>query len=212
MEHYASDEEQVEAIKTWLKANGGAIVTGLIVGLAVIFGWQYWNSYQISKAEQASIRFDALSQAIANDDMDAAKQYGQDLLNDDPDSSYAAIAALMLAKLAAKEGNNDKAAEHIQWVLEHAEQAELKTIARLRLVRILIAEGRLDDAETQLTEINNTHFSAEQQELRGDIYLARNDLAQARNAYQAARAVLANSDSATLLDIKLDNLAIAGQE
>ncbi len=42
------EHERGETVRAWLRQNGGSIVTGIAVGLALIFGWQW---YQRSKVE-----------------------------------------------------------------------------------------------------------------------------------------------------------------
>lgn len=212
MDPYASDEEQVEAIKKWLKTNGGAIITGVALGIAAILSWQYWNSYQLSQAEQASIRYDALSLAVASDDLVTARQQAEDLINDYANTTYAALSGLMLAKFAAQENNNKSAIDYLQWVLNNSDQDEIKTIARLRLARIFIAETRLNEAATILEQINDPNFTAEVEELRGDVYLERNEPSKSRSAYEAARAALGNSSARMFLDMKLDNLPAASSQ
>ena len=42
MDIHRTEEEQVEAIKTWWKANGTSVIVGVVLGVAVIFGVRYW--------------------------------------------------------------------------------------------------------------------------------------------------------------------------
>jgi predicted negative regulator of RcsB-dependent stress response len=51
--------------------------------------------------------------------------------------------------------------------------------------------------------VTSAHFSAELQELKGDLYLAGNESVKARAAYQAA---LETGNGSALLQMKLDNL------
>ena len=46
MAELLSEDEQVEAIKQWLKKNGPGIVAGIAIGLAAIGGWRWWQNYQ----------------------------------------------------------------------------------------------------------------------------------------------------------------------
>lgn len=205
-EHYVSDEEQVENIKNWLKTNGPAIVAGIVIGVAAIVGWQYWSAYRAGHAEQASLHYENLVQAVDGSDHAQARNQGQILIQEYPNTPYGALTGLMLARLAAEEGDLTTATEHLEWVIEHADLAELKDIARLRLARVLLAEDRLEETEAQLNQINNAHFIAQIEELRGDIYAARDQLAEARNAYQAALAASGSAGNTELLQVKLDNL------
>lgn len=212
MDPYVSEEEQVEAIKKWLKTNGGAIITGIAIGIAAILGWQYWNTYQLNKAEQASIRFDALSHAVEADDRATARQQAESLMDDYADTTYAALSALMLAKFATQENDNKSAIDYLQWVLKNTNQDEIKTITRLRLARVFIAEKRLDEAEALLQQISDPNFTAELEELQGDFYLARNEPTKSRSAYEAARTASGNNSAGTFLDMKLDNLPAASPQ
>ena len=44
MEVYDSEREQIEAMKKWWAQNGKAIITGLVLGLAALIGWQQWSA------------------------------------------------------------------------------------------------------------------------------------------------------------------------
>ena len=205
-EHYVSDDEQMEAIKRWWKDNGTGIIVGISLGLAGVLGWQYWTSYRAGQAEDASLQYDVMTAALQENDIPKAREQAQKLLEDYDNTAYAVLASLMLAKLAVDRDDNKAAAEHLEWVLDNADRDELKDITRLRLARILLAEERYDDAEAQLEQIENRNFIAEAEELRGDIYLARDDLAQARSAYEVARAAAGLTRGSSTLQLKLDNL------
>jgi predicted negative regulator of RcsB-dependent stress response len=41
---YETDDEKVEAIKKWWKDNGISVATGVVIGLAVVFGWRAWGN------------------------------------------------------------------------------------------------------------------------------------------------------------------------
>ncbi len=46
MEIYDTEEEQVEALKRWWKANGTAIIAGVVVAIAIVLSWKYWTNYK----------------------------------------------------------------------------------------------------------------------------------------------------------------------
>ena len=206
MDYYVSDDEQVEEIKKWWRDNAKAIIGGIAIGLAVVLGWQYWTAHRAARAERASAHYAALLQAVEKQDTALARQQGQVLLEDFPRSAYAVLASLELARLAVEAGDNAAAGQRLQWVIDHAGQTDIKDIARLRLVRVLLAENRYDDAAARLDEIDNQNLIAEREELRGDLYAARNEPAKARTAYQAALNAKAGNP---LVRLKLDNLPAA---
>ncbi len=204
MEQY-TDDERVEDLKKWWRDNGLSIIAGIVLGVAAIFGWRYWNTYRDTQAEQASLRYDAFIKAVEKPDNHQARQSGQALLADFPGSPYAALTALRLAKLAMDGGDNTTAIQQLQWVIDNTKLAELGDIARLRLARIWFVTDQLSDAKKLLDTVNTASLTMELEELRGDIYLAGNDTAKARAAYTAA---LAAGGANRILQIKLDNLAV----
>jgi predicted negative regulator of RcsB-dependent stress response len=205
VDHFASDDEQVEALKRWWKENGTGILVGIGIGVVGIFGWQYWNSYVAGQAEVASLHYDALRQALQSEDTAEVRKQADVLMDDYESSSYATLAALMLARLAVEGGDNGAAVGHLEWVLDQTDQVEIKDIARLRLARVLMAENKLDEARSQLAQVKTPSFSAEVEELRGDIHVALKQPAEARRAYEAAK-IASGLAGNRMLQMKLDNL------
>lgn len=206
MDYYVSDDEQVEEIKKWWRENAKSIIGGIAIGLAVVLGWQYWTAHKSTQAERASAHYAALLQAVEKQDTAQAQQQGQVLLEDFPRSAYTVLASLELARLAAEASDNATAGQRLHWIIDHAWQDDIKDIARLRLVRVLLAETRYDEAAARLNEIANPNLTAEREELRGDLYLARNEPAKARAAYESA---LGAKTANPLVQLKLDNLPAA---
>ncbi|MGD8619134.1 MAG: tetratricopeptide repeat protein, partial [Gammaproteobacteria bacterium] len=68
METHATEEQQLAAIKDWWKENGGSVVTGIVLGLAVLFGGKAWFAYQERNAQNASNVYAAMMRALQADD------------------------------------------------------------------------------------------------------------------------------------------------
>jgi predicted negative regulator of RcsB-dependent stress response len=117
------------------------------------------------------------------------------------------LAAFVAAKEAVDANNFTAAKEKLNWVLENASHGELKAIATTRIARIEFSEGNLDTALTMLSADFPAGFTAQVEELKGDIYLVKEDKDNARLAYQAA--VDASDNTNQVLQVKLDNLAVA---
>lgn len=64
MEAYETEEQQVEAIKSWWKENGKAVVIGGVVGIGAILGWKYYQSSQITAKETASAAYERALTAL----------------------------------------------------------------------------------------------------------------------------------------------------
>ena len=199
MEQY-TDDERVENLKTWWKENGISIGVGIALGVIALFGWRAWGDYQNSRIEQASRAYDAFIEAVAKPD---ARERGQKILTDFPQSTYAALAALRLAQLALDSSDAATAIQRLEWVVSNAQLDELRDIARLRLARVQWAAGQPESAQKLLDSVSTATLNAERDELKGDLHLARNETAKARSAYAAA---LAASGGNRLVQWKLDQL------
>ena len=68
MDTLTTEEQQLAAIKQWWKENGSSIVTGVVLGLAVLFGTRAWFAYQDRNAQSASNVFAVMMNALQSGD------------------------------------------------------------------------------------------------------------------------------------------------
>lgn len=204
MSHF-EDEVQMEQLRRWWKENWVALAGGLVLGLGGIFGWEAWQNAKTSEAEQASQIYEDLKNAAAKPERVA--ELGKTLMQDFPATPYAAQAALLLAQKSAAAGDWAAAGVHLNWVIQHADDAGLKKLARLRLARALWQQNKPQDALAQLDVKDDDAFASLYQELRGDILLSQNDRAAARSAYEKALTLGPAPASREFLQRKLDDLA-----
>ncbi len=57
-----TEEEQVDKIKKWWNSNGKQIIAGAVIGLAGVFGWNYYNDYQDNQALNARTLYPSFQQ------------------------------------------------------------------------------------------------------------------------------------------------------
>jgi len=200
---YLTEDEQVEALKKWWRENGKAIIGGAVLGLALVGGWQAWQSYQKGQADLASAYYEEFMLAAKAGD-DSAMAQGERLLQRHGDSSYGHFAGLELAALAYKQGDKSKATEHLGWVMAEADEPAISQLARLRLCRLLIDSGELDRAASLIKEAPEDSYAGEFAALRGDLAMQQGDRTQARAAYQEA--LLKGAGDAELIRMKLVDL------
>ena len=181
-----SDQEQVDKIKDWLKANGPGIIAGVVLGLVAIGGWQWWQSRTQAQAETASRYYNSMLEAVSLGDVAQTRHYATVLTDEFDRSHYAVLAALLVARLDVEGRDYAAALTQLQWALEQTRDQALQSIIRLRLARVLLAEQQWDLAHAQLDQVSAPEFTAEREELRGDVYRAQNQPDQARQAYETA--------------------------
>lgn len=193
-----SDDDQSERLKSWWKENGVSVITGAVLGIAVIGGVNYWRSYKADQAEAASALYAQMLES-------GSPEAGRELLDAYSGTPYAGKAALLLAKRAFEDGKPDEAAGHLEWAMENAPDEADRKLARLRLARIALSGDDHDRAASLLSDMQIGGYESEYHELRGDLAMARDDAETARSEYEAALENLPErSGFADMLNVKLD--------
>src|SRR5579871_4833416 len=98
MNVYMNEQEQIQIIKDWWKKYGLSVIIGVILALAISWGWRYWQQHQQQTAEQASALFEQMLVLSTNHQPFAAA--ADQLIKNYPRTPYAALANLTLADQA----------------------------------------------------------------------------------------------------------------
>lgn len=191
------EREQGERVKAWLRDNSLVLVCGLILGLAVIFGWQYWKQRVHAEAVGQHAAYQAAVLDIAGGDLQKAGERVAAL----PDGAYGELASLQLAKAQLDADDRDAAIATLQSV--GGAEPGLSAVVQQRLARLLTDAGRGEEAVKLLADARD----AVSLEARGDAHFALSQVDQARDDYTAA---LRRLDSAApqrgLLELKLSEV------
>jgi predicted negative regulator of RcsB-dependent stress response len=186
VEEYLSEKEQIQQIKNWWRENGAFVVAGLVLGVAGLAGWNYWQSYQISRAEAAGAIYQDLTTAVNSGDRAAAAAALADLEADYAATPYADQGRLMLARLLVESGELDGAAGHLQAIVDSTSDPELERVARIRLARVWVAAGE-DDRALEVLDLSRAGaFQARFHEIRGDALASRGEMRAASEEYELA--------------------------
>lgn len=206
-----TEEEELAAIKEWWQRNGKPLLAGGALALAGVLGWQLWQDRQINQSQAASALYQQLVDISLNGagEPDAAKvsELTGRLNKDFAGSHYAQYASLLVAKVAVDNGRLDEAAGELRKVLDKPVDATLGEVARQRLARVLAAQDKAEEALGLLAGEAAPAFVAGREELRGDLLVRLGRGAEARSAYEKARAALPQEAGLGTLQIKLDDLA-----
>lgn len=188
VEEYLTDRDQEEALRNWWRENWTWILGGIVLGLVLLGGWQYWKVHSASNAAAAAKLYQDFQAALGRNELDAANRALGTLAADYKGSPYTQQSRLLLAKKHADEGKYEEALPLLQTVAQESEDAELAWIARLRVARVLIQQGKHDDALKLLDPEKAGAFVAQVREIRGDAQVAKGNLEGARAEYAAALA------------------------
>jgi predicted negative regulator of RcsB-dependent stress response len=189
------EHEQGERVRGWLRENGGGLLTGILLGLALILGWQWWSQQREHKRVQAGDDYQAAVDALQAKKPDLARPHLSAL----PEGAYGTLGALALASSQLDAGKRDEAIATLRAV--KTGDPELAGIVRQRLARVLIDAGKPKDAVALLAADKDAPMAAA---IRGDAYVALGQLPEARTAYSQALSGLAvGSQLRSLVELKL---------
>lgn len=201
------EHEQGERVRQWLRDNGSAIVGGIAVGLALIFGWQWWERSEIERQITAATQFQALVDASATRDAATVDSLAGSLREQYGKTAYAALAALQQAELAVSQGKHEAAAAALDQALATTTEPALRELIQVRRARLDLQMGSLEAGLDRLKDLSDSRFTAVVAELRGDLLqrLGRNE--EARAAYADALAAMdAGAQLRFLVEMKLADL------
>ncbi len=204
MEFNTTDQDEIEQIKKWWKENGSSLLTGIVVGLGLLFGWQGWNQYKDGQGVGASQYFEQMQNALVQQDKKKAGEIGEQLLQQYDGTIYAANGALAMAAIKMEQGDSAGARFHFQWVLENSSFDHPRQLARLGMARSYLSQGEVEQALKQLEIEQKGLFGSHFSEVRGDALRKQGNHSEAQVAYvealQLADAVDPRRD---LLEMKL---------
>ncbi|GAB5606277.1 YfgM family protein [Sideroxyarcus sp. TK5] len=204
------EQEQVDALKAWWKANSNWVYGIVTVSLLAFAGSQFWKQHQASQAAgAASLYAEVMKQTASGDD----KRIGDaaDALADRfAASPYATRAQLLAAQTSQQAGDATRAKARLWWVIEHAGEEGAQHVARLRLVAMLLDEKQYEDALKHLATAHPATFDSVYADLKGDVLSAMGKTDEARIAYkQALEKSEAQAVQRNLIQLKLDGLGSA---
>jgi len=207
VEEYLNEQEQWERVLAWLREQGPWMLGGVAVALAIFGGWRYWQNHVQQRDLAAANRYEQLIDAFTRNDIAGGMRLADELGKEFPATAYADQANLAVARIQVSTHQLDQAAARLQQVLAATKDSELALIARLRLARVQLAQGKADEALKTLDAAKPGAFAARYAQVRGDALLAKGDRDGALKAYREARGDGASTLDTALLDLKIGELA-----
>ena len=201
------EQEKLDDLKAWWEQNSKYVSAAVLVVALVVIGVQGWRWYQRTQAEQASVLYQAVSQAARANEVSKAKEPASQIVDRFARTAYAPRAALLYAKMLYDSGDKAGARAQLQWVVDHASEDELKAIARFRLAQAMLDEKQYDEALKTLDVKTDDAFGGLFADLKGDILAAAGKSADAKSAYETALAKIdPKSPYRAFVQVKFDAL------
>ena len=86
--------EQGELVQKWLRQNGSSLITGIAMGLFLVFAWQWWQGRGARHQEEAASQYQVFTDAIDAKNAGKAKALSAELADKYADTSFAELAVL----------------------------------------------------------------------------------------------------------------------
>lgn len=211
-----------------LKQHGGNIVMVIVIALAGFFGWQF---YQKNYAKVDTVAADSYTLiGEKNDDITAKQQTAVDetakaelakeqetlfadidkLVATHGETAYAWQALMIKARQQTDGGDHAGATDTLKKAQAiNLDDEGLSAITTLRLAQAVLASGEVDNALSLANGAMPKAFEPSRQELLGDIYVAKNDIDNAKKAYDLAwQALTERGTGRSLLSLKMQSLGM----
>ena len=180
MNNYSSDEEK---LISWFQENYKNILLGIILGLGIGFSYNYYNDMQSNTQFELSLKYEEAIKAYNNNESDLILTLSDELSKEFPANTYTTMSNLYAAKIHYINGDIKESKNKLRQIIDNQNDKDLKSIATIRLARLLISEGKYNDAEIVIKKHVNHDTNLLSIELLGDISLAKNQLLQAKSYY-----------------------------
>ena len=205
-----TDNEREEQLRRWWGDNWAWILGGVALGLAALWGYNYWQSAKANEAQQDASAYQSVIELLGQGKLDEAAAGTKALRDLHPKSPYADQADLAVARAAIESRKYEDGAAHLRTVMDGSRDAELRVVARTRLARVMIEQAKYDDALALLDVATAGAYAALYHDLRGDAYAGKQSAAEARREYDAALAVAEDASGLDRAYVELKRDALPG--
>lgn len=186
MAYDLEEQEQIASLKAWWKDWGNTVV-GIVVAASLAGGgWFGWRNWQAGQAQAAGTHYETLVRAAQGGDLKAMRDAGAALAENFSGTTYASLGALVSAKTLFERHDLKGAKAQLQWVMERGASAELKDLARLRMAAVLLDEKGYDEGLRLMEAKPAAPLEPQYAAMKGDLLVAKSQLAEAKSAYRAA--------------------------
>ena len=190
MAYDLEEQEQLDEFRVWWNKNGKMAIRLVLVAIVAYAAWQGYQSWMNSKATAASTAYQTLvSTSLLDVDDKKAEQISKDaqaLQNDFSMTPYAGRAALFAARALHQAKQNEAAEKQLHWALAEAKEPAIREMAAIEIAGLQIEHNALDDAKKTLEAINDKGFDGLKNTMLGDIYIAKKQEKEAKEAYLQA--------------------------
>ncbi len=179
LDELLDEHEQSERVLAWLRRNAPALIGGIALGLAAIFGWNWWQGRQQAESAQAATQYQQLVDAF-----EAGNLADQAKVKSLEQPLYRTLAGLALAKAQVAANQRDAAISTLRGI--DASDPALAAVVAERHARLLTDAGQ---AQAAVKLLGSAQTPGELEAL-ADAQVALGQAEQARKTYTKALTLL----------------------
>ena len=209
MDDLQSEKEQIEEMKAWWVEYRLYIISGVLIAVGGLLGYNHIQSSKLAAQMEASMLFEELAEHVFSGDLDDAEAVADDLANSYANTPYAAQSRLAMARLYMDKNRDQDATDVLNELLAMRGNGALKHVGRVRLARILLYQDKAQEVIDLLADRDDEAFLGLYAELRGDAYAALGEIEAAGDAYRIALADESQTVNRGLVQMKLVDLPVA---
>ena len=185
MAYDLEEQEQLDELKAWWKANGSMLSYGLLALVIAYAAFQGWNFYNNKQSLAASAAYQSLMTSDTQD-LKAVQTKAADLMENYSSTPYAGRAALFVAKVNYEKNDAKSAKAQLDWAKSNAKESAVSAAAILQLASILNEEKDYQAALTLLDTKHDAGFDGLFLDLKGDVLANLGKVKEAKSAYEEA--------------------------
>ncbi|MBH44137.1 MAG: hypothetical protein CMD88_01590 [Gammaproteobacteria bacterium] len=176
---FIDDEEK---LISWIKENYKNIFIGFIIGLSFVLSYKYHQDSQNNLNADLSYEYQIAIDKYNSGDKVYLMNKAEELSTNYPSNTYTNLINLYVVKHLVDNDKISEAFDILNHIIENTTSENIKNLAYIRKIRLLVSDNRLDEALTIIKKINNNQNYL-LLELSGDIYYKQNNINLARDAY-----------------------------
>ena len=186
IEGYETQEQQIDAIKTFWRKYGTILTISLVIVFGGLGGWHYYKSAHSASQENASQAYSNLMMKFQVKGIDGERNEMQEFVNNNKHNSYGVLVSLLLVKEFVKQKDYKQAISQLIALQSNNRYLPLNPVINLRLAKIQLAFGKLDAALKTIALITQPSFAVKSNQIKGLIYLNKGDKVKAYYAFKLA--------------------------
>ncbi|MCY4178050.1 MAG: tetratricopeptide repeat protein, partial [Endozoicomonadaceae bacterium] len=197
---YQAEDEQLELLNNLWKRHWITIVLIIVVFSGAVYGYRTWKNYRHSQNEEAASLYLQITRplehlqtgkTLTKKQTEQFKHVVSLLEKNHPKSSYTQYARLMEAKQAVDENKFKEAEKLLNYVIDHANDNQIKVLATIRLAMLMIKDNKdVEGAKKSLKILqsipDDEGFTIPREDAMGDSYYILGQMEDAYKAYKKA--------------------------